>query len=234
VVLVLAELWMECGFQLELVKMVTNWTWSGVHLLSFLAHNIHCYTAKFKMLDFWSSQNLLVQVVLCYTPSKCGVFSISRLWQNALNSFEIKNFTGTNSRGPKLWVWKKCSADFVISLQFVWFTSILNPIILNIILFVISIPSSVGVVRGYRLDGWEIGVRFLAGIRNFYLLHRIHTCVGPTQSPIQWILGGGSFPRVKAARAWSWWMTHLHLVPMSRMVQPYLHSPICLHAVVLQ
>jgi hypothetical protein len=24
VVLVLAELWMECGFQLELVKMVTN------------------------------------------------------------------------------------------------------------------------------------------------------------------------------------------------------------------
>jgi hypothetical protein len=52
----------------------------------------------------------------------------------------------------------------------------------------------------------------------------------PTQPLIQWIPGALSL-RVK-------WqvlnlITHLYLVPRSRMVELYLHSLICLHGIVL-
>jgi hypothetical protein len=60
----------------------------------------------------------------------------------------------------------------------------------------ISIPSSVGVVRGYRLDGRELGVRFLAGTRNLYLLHRIHTCSEAHPAPYTMDTGGGALSLV--------------------------------------
>jgi hypothetical protein len=48
--------------------------------------------------------------------------------------------------------------------------------------------------------------------------------VGPTQPPVQWVPGGslpGCGRDVKLT-------SHLHIVPRSRMVELYLHSPICI------
>jgi hypothetical protein len=54
------------------------------------------------------------------------------------------------------------------------------------------------------------------------------SALGPTQPPIQWELAsispGVKQPGVKLA-------TYLHLVPISRMVELYLHSTICLHGI---
>jgi hypothetical protein len=54
--------------------------------------------------------------------------------------------------------------------------------------------------------------------------------LGPTQSPIQWILEA-------LTREYSFWgvklTTHLHLMPRSRMSEQYPHSSICLHGTVL-
>jgi hypothetical protein len=49
--------------------------------------------------------------------------------------------------------------------------------------------------------------------------------LGPNQPPIQWF--SGHFPRNKEAGGMKL-TTHLHLVPRSRMVELYLHSPMCL------
>jgi hypothetical protein len=43
---------------------------------------------------------------------------------------------------------------------------------------------------------WTAGLRFPAGARDFSLLHSVHTLLGPTQPPIQWVLGALS-PGVK-------------------------------------
>jgi hypothetical protein len=52
--------------------------------------------------------------------------------------------------------------------------------------------------------------------------------LGPTKPPIQWVLGALS-PEVKRPGREG----HIHLVPRSRMVDLYLHSPIRLHGLVL-
>jgi hypothetical protein len=66
--------------------------------------------------------------------------------------------------------------------------------------------------------------------QNFSLLHRVQTDIGthPSSYPIG---TGGDFPGGKATGPWTW--PHLHLVPWSRRVEPYLHSPISLHGIVL-
>jgi hypothetical protein len=43
----------------------------------------------------------------------------------------------------------------------------------------------------------------------------------------------GFFLEGKAVGAWSWPTTHLHLVLRLRNVWLYLHSPVCLHSIVL-
>jgi hypothetical protein len=74
----------------------------------------------------------------------------------------------------------------------------------------------------YRLDGQGTGVLFLAGIKDFYLLHSIHTSTGA--HPTSYIMGTrGSFPAGKEPGMKL--TTHLHLVLGSRMVELYLHPP---------
>jgi hypothetical protein len=54
----------------------------------------------------------------------------------------------------------------------------------------------------------------------------------PTQPYIQWVLEANS-PGVKWDKGLKL-TTHLHVMPRSRMVKLYLHSPICLHGIVLK
>jgi hypothetical protein len=56
--------------------------------------------------------------------------------------------------------------------------------------------SSAGIVTGYRLDDWMIGVRFPAGTGNFSLRHRVQ--IGPGAHPASYPRGyWGSFLGVK-------------------------------------
>jgi hypothetical protein len=54
-----------------------------------------------------------------------------------------------------------------------------------------SLDSSVGMATGYGLDG-----RGSIPGSDFSVLHNVHTAVGPTQPPIQWVQGALS-PGVK-------------------------------------
>jgi hypothetical protein len=59
---------------------------------------------------------------------------------------------------------------------------------------IVGQDSSVGIATGYGLDG--------PGIKSWWrqdFLHLSRPALGPTQLPIQWVLG---LPRVKAARVW--------------------------------
>jgi hypothetical protein len=79
----------------------------------------------------------------------------------------------------------------------------------------------------YNLDGTEIWVRFPAEARHFTLLHSFQA--SSLAYPTPYTMGiGESFPGGKAAGAWKL-ITHLHPVPRSRMVQPYLQLPTRLH-----
>jgi hypothetical protein len=51
-----------------------------------------------------------------------------------------------------------------------------------------SQESLVSIVTGYGLDGRVVCVQFLAVVRDVTLLHS-RLAVGPTQPPIQWVLG---------------------------------------------
>jgi hypothetical protein len=64
-----------------------------------------------------------------------------------------------------------------------------------------SQDSSVGMATGYGLDDRVIWVRFLEGTGNFLFATASRPALGPTQPPIQWVLGGGVFPWGKAAGA---------------------------------
>jgi hypothetical protein len=56
-----------------------------------------------------------------------------------------------------------------------------------------SVPdSSVGIELGYGLDVRGSRVRFAAGARNFLFTTASRTDLGPTQPPIQWVLGAPS------------------------------------------
>jgi hypothetical protein len=64
--------------------------------------------------------------------------------------------------------------------------------------------SIVGIATGYGLDDWGVGVRVPDGSRIFSSLNRPQRLWGPPNL----LMGtGGSFPRGKAAGAWSWPLT---------------------------
>jgi hypothetical protein len=69
------------------------------------------------------------------------------------------------------------------------------------------------------------------GAREFSLLHSVHT--GSGFHPASHKMGTkGSFSGSKAAGGVKL-TVHFHLVPRSRIVELNLHSPICLHGVML-
>jgi hypothetical protein len=79
-----------------------------------------------------------------------------------------------------------------------------------------------------RATGWTTGVRFSVGARDFFL-HSIQTGSGVHQA--SYPIGTGTLsPGVKRPGRES---DHPHLVPRSRMMALYLHSPLRLHGVVL-
>jgi hypothetical protein len=82
---------------------------------------------------------------------------------------------------------------------------------------------------GYGLDG-PVSI---PGRAKFSLLHGVQTDSGA--NPItSYPMGiGGDFPRGYSGQDPKL-TTHFHLVPRSRMVELYLHSPICLHGIVLK
>jgi hypothetical protein len=55
------------------------------------------------------------------------------------------------------------------------------------------------------------------------------SALGPTRPPIRGAQGA-IFPRVKRLESEA---DHLHLVPRSRKMELYLHSPTCLHGIVI-
>jgi hypothetical protein len=102
----------------------------------------------------------------------------------------------------------------VIYFKYTISCSVAQPLPVHIIIIIIIIiiirgrDSSFGVATGYALDG---------------------PALGPTR--FQRVPGALS-PEVKAAGGVKV-TTHFHLVPRSRMVKLYLHSPICLLGIVL-
>jgi hypothetical protein len=76
-------------------------------------------------------------------------------------------------------------------------------------------------VTDYELD--MTGVRFPAEARDFSLLHSVQT--GYEADPTVYPMGTeGSFPGRSRGRG-AKLTTNLHLVPRSRMMELYLHSP---------
>jgi hypothetical protein len=77
--------------------------------------------------------------------------------------------------------------------------------------------------------GWTVGVRFREWTRDFSLLYIVQADSGAHPSSIQWVSWAISLEEsVRDAKL----TTHLLLVPRSRMVELYLHSPIRLHGLV--
>jgi hypothetical protein len=86
-----------------------------------------------------------------------------------------------------------------------------------------SRDSSVGVATDYGLDDRRVGVRVPVGSRIFSTSSR--PALGPTQPPVQWVLGALS-PGVKRQGRET---DHLQLVPRSRKcgsIHPLLHTPL--------
>jgi hypothetical protein len=79
-----------------------------------------------------------------------------------------------------------------------------------------------------RATGWTARIRFPAEARNLSLLHSVQNGPGIHPAPLPGTLfsWGSSFRGVKLT-------THFLLVPSSRMLELYLHSPTCLHGIVL-
>jgi hypothetical protein len=94
-----------------------------------------------------------------------------------------------------------------------------------------SRDSAVGIATGYGLDDRDIGVRVQVGSRIFPSPRRSDRLWGPHNflSNGYW----GLFPRGQSGRDVKL-TTHLQLVPRSRKVDLYIHSPLRLHGVVLK
>jgi hypothetical protein len=91
---------------------------------------------------------------------------------------------------------------------------------------IIAQGSSLGIATGFGLDG---KIQFLAGARDFSLLHSTQT--GSGAHPTSFSMGTGvSFPRVKRPGCE---VDTPPSGPCSRMVELYLCSHICLHGIVL-
>jgi hypothetical protein len=78
-------------------------------------------------------------------------------------------------------------------------------------------------VSGYGLDDRAIEVRSPAEAKGFTLAFVSRPALGPIQSPVQWVPGFLS-PGLKRGRGVTL-ITHLHLVPKSRMSRSYISSP---------
>jgi hypothetical protein len=120
-----------------------------------------------------------------------------------------------------------------------------NDIKLNIISFAVSYPSCMLIgeqntlcgVRNRDSSDGSNGLRggqprfdSRQGKEIFLYTTATRPALGPTQPHIQWVPGTLS-PGVKRQ---GYEADHsLHLAPRSRMVELYLHSPICLHGIVL-
>jgi hypothetical protein len=75
---------------------------------------------------------------------------------------------------------------------------------------------------------WWTASWFLADARDYSLLHSVETDSGA--HPASYKVGTVDFfPGVQSVKL----TTHLHLVPRLRIEELYLHSPICLHGIVL-
>jgi hypothetical protein len=87
--------------------------------------------------------------------------------------------------------------------------------------------SSGSIVSGYGLNNRVIEVRSPTGA-DFFLAPASRPALGPTQPPIQWVLGGLS-PGIKRGRGVKL-TTHPYLVPRLRMSRSYTSSPLmCVH-----
>jgi hypothetical protein len=81
-----------------------------------------------------------------------------------------------------------------------------------------------------RAKAWTAGVRFPAGSKRFSLPTTQGLDRGPTEPPIQLVQRELSLRSNRAGRE----ADHsFHLVPKSRMTELHLHSPICLHGMLL-
>jgi hypothetical protein len=79
---------------------------------------------------------------------------------------------------------------------------------------------------GYGLDNWG-SIPGRGKIFLFSIVSRL--ALEATQHPIQWVSGALSL-----GKNWQRHETdHSHLLPRSRMVELYLHSPIHLHGILL-
>jgi hypothetical protein len=90
-----------------------------------------------------------------------------------------------------------------------------------------SRDTSVGIGTGYGLDG-RCSIPGGGKISLFPI--RSRPALGPTLTPIQW--EPRTFPWGHSGRGVKL-IAILYLVPRSRMVELYLHSPICLHGLTL-
>jgi len=78
---------------------------------------------------------------------------------------------------------------------------------------------------GYRLGGRSSNSG--RGNNGTFLVTASIPALGPTQHPIQWVVGG-SYSGGKATGVWSWSRTSTYFRGYERM-ELYLHSPIRLH-----
>jgi hypothetical protein len=92
--------------------------------------------------------------------------------------------------------------------------------------------SAVGIATGYGLENRGVWIQVPVGSRNFSSPLLPRPALRPTQPPIQRVLGvffswGGSGRGMKLT-------VHFQLVPRSRKLDLYIHSPIHLHSRVLR
>jgi hypothetical protein len=94
-----------------------------------------------------------------------------------------------------------------------------------------SQDSAVSIVTGYGLDGWD---SIPGRDKQFSLLYSFQT--SSLACPASYLMGTGGFCPRGGGGEGGWGMklsTDLHLILRSRMVEQYLHYPICIYSVVL-